>query len=94
MNVEDLIKDAVRSVLRDELHAIVRELRLDRAKPQTGPAVYTVNELRAKYRAGRGQITELINRGTLPAIPRVMRGGRQGWVVRVEDAERVLGGAK
>ena len=95
MNLNDAIAEVVRSVLRDELPGIIRNLSASKPPPRdVGPAVYTINELRARYKAGRGQILSKIETGELPAIARIMRGGCQGWVVRVEDAERVLAGAQ
>ncbi len=62
-------------------------------QPATPRRMLTVPELVRTYGLGRGQLLKLIGEGQLPAVACTMRGGREGWRVRIEDAERVLAGA-
>jgi hypothetical protein len=92
LTLDEAIRSAVREELAQALPDMIAELR-----PQSSAApskrLLTINDLRKHYGIGRGQLVQLIEGGRLPATRSIMRGGREGWRVRVEDAERVLAGS-
>ncbi len=51
----------------------------------------TTSDLTKRYKIGKKALGNLIATGKLPATIRRFPGGRDGWVVRSSDAERVLG---
>lgn len=92
--------DAALAGLRDLIAAMVREqvaaALAQRPEPRPAPTLprtLTVPECVRTYGIGRQQILAMIESGRLPAISAKMRGGRQGWRIAREDAERVLAGA-
>ena len=93
MDFNDVIKSAVADAIRVQLPLILAGLKDRPNMASDGRRMLTINELRKAYRIGRAQVLDLINAGKLPARACVMRGGRQGWRVRIEDAERVLAGS-
>lgn len=56
--------------------------------------VLTVPVACRSYGIGRAALLALITSGRLPATSRRLRGGREGYVLRVDDLERVLAGAR
>jgi len=89
-SLDELIRSAVREALAEELPRLLAEHH-QRQRAQDKRMLTVPNLIRA-YGIGRGQILDLIHEGRLPAVSCRMRGGREGWRVRVEDAERVLAG--
>jgi hypothetical protein len=62
--------------------------------PASGRRVLTVPVACRTYGIGRLALLAMINGGRLPATSRTLRGGHEGYVMRVEDLDRVLAGGR
>lgn len=86
-HIHALVKDIIQDELPKHLAMIARENdETDR------PVTLTINEMRKRYNIGRRQLVRLIESGDLPAVTRQFRGGKLGFVVSKDDADRVLAG--
>lgn len=91
MSIEQTIADGVWRALEPRLLSL---LSSNQKNDSEQVRLITVGEACAQYRSGRDEVKRLILEGELPAVSRRMRGGREGWLIRVEDAERVLAGVQ
>ena len=95
--LDDLLRHRLREILPSLLPELLPEIRAAIAPPERasdGLRMLTIPQLQKRFSIGRKQLNSLIYSGRLPATTRVMRGGREGFVVRMADAERVLAGAQ
>ncbi|MBA3590300.1 helix-turn-helix domain-containing protein [Methylibium sp.] len=90
-DIAQAIAAAVREAIAAELPRALAEWRSGEAKPEARRVV-TVPEACRRYGIGRAALIDLIDKGRLPASPRKMRGGRDGYMLRVSDCDRVLAG--
>ena len=95
--------DAATTALLNLIDARVEErlaARLTQLRAELRPSapaesrMLSVPQAVKQYGLGRLQILDMISSGRLPAIAAKMRGGKQGWRIRREDAERVLAGSR
>lgn len=91
------------TVSADELADLIRGAVADgvaAAKREAAPVApsdrepLSVPEAMRVYGIGRLSLMAAIRSGQLPAVLRVMRGGRKGYVMRRSDCDRVLLGAR
>ena len=79
MDLQQLL-DLVRKAVREELEAA----------RQTDQRLCTMTELAKLYRKSPSYIRDLCRAGLLPAIERLMPGGRMGYLVTAADAARII----
>jgi hypothetical protein len=87
--LEELVTRACSKAL-----AGVKPIAGDSSHDRPDRPIVTVGDVQRLYGLGRPAIVAKIASGELPAVQRTMRGGRQGYVMRRSDCERVFAGTR